>query len=94
MRTKCTQSTHRARHNEVGLRVEVAAEYIITMALQRFETLALQTKNVYFDNRKSSFSASNRSHNHEKDNAVKYEANLQSLSGNIRMGFFLNIRHK
>lgn len=38
------ESTHRPRHNQVGLRVEVAAEHVVAVALQRLQTLPLQTE--------------------------------------------------
>lgn len=35
--------THRTGHDQVGLGVEVAAENVVAVALQRLQTLALQT---------------------------------------------------
>lgn len=36
--------THRARHDEVGLGVEVAAEDVVAVAFQGFQTLSLKVR--------------------------------------------------
>ena len=42
----CVCVAHRSRHDQVGLRVEVAAEDVVTVALQGLQTLPLNTQDA------------------------------------------------